>query len=165
LNDHGCIKLADFGFSIIDLGKCSSFVGTVDYMSPEILIKKMYSFEVDWWALGVLIYEIMSGQGLTPFRKTMLDSDQDVYKRILNYEVIWNDSITGSVRELIQSIFKRNGAGIKGAIAIKAAKWFNERPKIDWKMDEDSVSAIYVSFGVEVNQRVDAECERHFNDF
>ncbi len=65
INYNGHIKLADFGFAKIlgDCGRTYTLCGTPEYLAPEIIKgkKKGYSKSVDWWALGILIYEMLVG--------------------------------------------------------------------------------------------------------
>lgn len=62
------VKLIDFGFSIVipPESKVNVFCGTPSYMSPEIVNKMDYSYEVDIWALGIVLFKILSGY--FPFR-------------------------------------------------------------------------------------------------
>ncbi len=66
LNENGYIKIVDFGISkMLNLGakeRTYSIRGTPEYMAPEILKKKGYSYHVDWWALGTLAFEMLTGQ-------------------------------------------------------------------------------------------------------
>ena len=69
LLDHtGHLLLTDFGLSKVseDGGRCKSLLGTPEYMAPEILQGKSYGFEVDWWSLGALTYDLITGS--PPFR-------------------------------------------------------------------------------------------------
>ncbi len=65
LNGEGHIKIADFGMckeNIKDGFGTETFCGTPDYIAPEIIRRTKYGASVDWWALGVLMYEMMCGQ-------------------------------------------------------------------------------------------------------
>ena len=66
---NGHAKLTDFGMSKILVSPedyCKTFCGTPNYIAPEIINNKKYSFLVDWWAFGVLCFELMCG--FSPFR-------------------------------------------------------------------------------------------------
>lgn len=60
----GHLKLTDFGLSkdISAVKSTHSFCGTADFMAPEVIEKKSYSFPVDWWGLGILTYEFYYGE-------------------------------------------------------------------------------------------------------
>lgn len=107
----------------------SSFCGTPDYIAAEIVAGKPYNKSVDWWSLGVLIFELVSGK--TPFGD---DSSDKIYDNIQAGNIKWNTTIRGPCREVIGALLKvdpkdRLGSGIGGAKDIKAVEWFST---INW---------------------------------
>ena len=67
LNEDGYIQLTDFGLAKIiePEAQARSYCGTLEYMAPEILRDQGHSFQVDWWALGIITYEMIVG--FTPY--------------------------------------------------------------------------------------------------
>jgi len=62
VNTDGYLKLTDFGFSKVVKTSTYTLCGTPEYMAPEILLNKGHGKAVDWWALGILIYEMNNGK-------------------------------------------------------------------------------------------------------
>eukprot|EP00035_Acanthoeca_spectabilis_P039196 m.59900 g.59900 ORF g.59900 m.59900 type:complete len:512 (-) comp9484_c0_seq1:222-1757(-) len=78
---NGNMKLIDFGTAkrLDDkTHRTYTFCGTQEYMAPEVITNRGYSFEVDWWAIGVVVYEFRTG--VTPFKKS--ESELDILRRI-----------------------------------------------------------------------------------
>jgi len=83
---RGYIKLVDFGNArvVSDSAQCFTFCGTPEYMAPEIVTGEPHSLPVDWWAIGVLLYEMLLGH--TPFSQRGSDEpNTKIYLRILAY--------------------------------------------------------------------------------
>lgn len=129
LDATGHIKLADFGFARILHGRTRSFCGTPDYIAYEIVVNKEYNHSVDWWSLGVLIFELMTGK--TPFRAK---TSEQIYENIQNMNIQWLPNLRGSCMDLIQRLLVNNPAfrlGYRlGAPEIKMHSWFNT---VNWK--------------------------------
>ena len=64
VSGDGYLKLTDFGFAKIVKGRTYTLCGTPEYIAPEILLNKGHGKPVDWWALGILIYEMNHGKKL-----------------------------------------------------------------------------------------------------
>lgn len=65
LDQEGFLKIADFGLCKEGMGykdKTSTFCGTPEFLAPEVLTEPWYTRAVDWWGLGVLIFEMLVGE-------------------------------------------------------------------------------------------------------
>ena len=68
LDSEGHIKVTDFGLAkgnMADGERTNSFIGTMEYMAPEIIQGKGHGKDVDWWSVGILLFEMMTG--MPPF--------------------------------------------------------------------------------------------------
>ncbi|XP_042443232.1 phototropin-2-like [Zingiber officinale] len=110
----------------------NSFVGTEEYIAPEIITGAGHSSAIDWWALGILLYEMMYGR--TPFRGK---NRQKTFANILRKDLTFPSSIPVSLaaRQLIHGLLNRdpvNRLGSKtGANEIKQHSFFRE---INWPL-------------------------------
>lgn len=129
LDATGHIKLADFGFARILNGKTKSFCGTPDYIAWEIVANKDYTHSVDWWSLGVLIFELVAGK--TPFRAKSSDL---IYENVIELNIQWTPAIFGLCKDMIQKLLVTNPAfrlGHRlGSPEIKMHMWFSS---LNWK--------------------------------
>uniref|UniRef100_A0A3Q3BNN3 non-specific serine/threonine protein kinase n=1 Tax=Kryptolebias marmoratus TaxID=37003 RepID=A0A3Q3BNN3_KRYMA len=103
---QGHIKLTDFGLSkesIHDGNVTHTFCGTIEYMAPEILTRSGHNRAVDWWSLGALMYDMMTGS--PPFtaenRKKTID-------KILKCKLNLPPYLTVDARDLIKQLLKKN---------------------------------------------------------
>ena len=65
LDSEGFVKIADFGLCKEGMGygdRTSTFCGTPEFLAPEVLTEPSYTRAVDWWGLGVLIFEMLVGE-------------------------------------------------------------------------------------------------------
>ena len=61
LINFGVLKISDFGWSVYTEDERTTFCGTLDYVSPEVVCGKNYDFRVDVWSIGILCYELLVG--------------------------------------------------------------------------------------------------------
>uniref|UniRef100_A0A8D3E597 Ribosomal protein S6 kinase n=1 Tax=Scophthalmus maximus TaxID=52904 RepID=A0A8D3E597_SCOMX len=133
LNNQGHVKLTDFGLckeSIHDGTVTHTFCGTIEYMAPEILMRSGHNRAVDWWSLGALMYDMLTGA--PPFtgenRKKTID-------KILKCKLSLPPYLTQEARDLLKRLLKRNassrlGAGAGDATEVQAHPFFRH---INWE--------------------------------
>jgi len=132
LDKDGHIKIADFGLCKEDIewGKFTkTFCGTPEYLAPEVLEDNDYGRSVDWWGVGVVMYEMMVGR--LPFYNR--DHDK-LFELILMDEVRFPKSISEDAKSLLGSLLikdpmKRLGGGPEDAEAVKRHEFF---ASINW---------------------------------
>lgn len=133
LDAEGHVRITDFGMckeGVDEDHLASTFCGTPDYIAPEILREIPYGFTVDWWSLGVLVFEMLSGQ--PPFEA---DTEEDLFDSIMNDEVFYpawlnKDSVAICKGLLIKDPVKRICSDyVKSESQIKALPFFKT---IDW---------------------------------
>mmetsp|Transcript_27661 Transcript_27661/g.81348 ORF Transcript_27661/g.81348 Transcript_27661/m.81348 type:complete len:375 (+) Transcript_27661:91-1215(+) len=78
LDGRGFLKLVDFGFAKRVADRTWTLCGTPEYLAPEMVRGEAYSFSVDWWALGMLLFEMLAG--VPAFRSA---DPAEVYRKIL----------------------------------------------------------------------------------
>ncbi|KAK7677768.1 Serine/threonine protein kinase, AGC [Cerrena zonata] len=132
LDYTGHIALCDFGLcklNMKDSDTTNTFCGTPEYLAPEILYNQGYSKVIDWWTLGVLLYEMLSG--LPPF----FDENTDVmYQKILNDPLVFGDEISPQARSILTKLLDRDPTrrlGVNGADEIKSHPFFSQNIDFD----------------------------------
>ncbi|XP_034274213.1 ribosomal protein S6 kinase alpha-5 isoform X3 [Pantherophis guttatus] len=139
LDSDGHVVLTDFGLSkefVNDENeRAYSFCGTIEYMAPDIVRggNTGHDKAVDWWSLGVLMYELLTGA--SPFTVDgERNSQTDISRRILKSEPPYPQEMTALAKDLIQCLLmkdpkKRLGCGSGSADEIKQHSFFK---KINW---------------------------------
>jgi len=79
--ENGYIKLIDFGTAKEIKDKTKSIIGTAQYMAPEVILGELYSFEIDYWSIGICLYEFCCG--MLPFGENEEDPT-NIYVSIIN---------------------------------------------------------------------------------
>uniref|UniRef100_A0A672NUV9 non-specific serine/threonine protein kinase n=1 Tax=Sinocyclocheilus grahami TaxID=75366 RepID=A0A672NUV9_SINGR len=133
LDSDGHVVLTDFGLSKEFLEeekeRTYSFCGTIEYMAPEIIRGKAgHGKVVDWWSLGILMFELLTGA--SPFTlEGERNSQSEVSKRILRCEPPFPSIIGRLAQDLLRRLLvkdphKRLGSGPRGAEEIKSHAFF-----------------------------------------
>jgi serine/threonine protein kinase len=125
----GHIRFIDFGFAKQIVDRTYTLCGTPEYLAPEIVRGEGCSYSSDWWAYGVLVYEMLVGE--TPF---VDENEGRMYQLISQGEFSFPIGIDETTQDLIRGLLevdvsKRLGCAASGAEEIKRHPWFTG---IEW---------------------------------
>ncbi|KAJ3201686.1 hypothetical protein HDU82_007923 [Entophlyctis luteolus] len=132
LDSNGHIVLTDFGLSkdhLVYGQQTNTYCGTAAYLAPEVLIGNGYDWSVDWWSLGIVFYEMMTG--LPPFFSENVNL---MYTKILHDELLFPGGFSKEAQSFISALVERNrerrlGAGHTDALELKQHPYFS---RMDW---------------------------------
>ena len=131
ITKSGYLKLTDFGFAkYLDNDKTYTLCGTPEYLAPEIILNKGHGKPVDWWTMGILLYEMLVG--IDPFSD---DDPMAIYQKIVKGKIHFPKDIDKDAKSLIKHLLngdttKRFGCLKNGVKDIATHRFFD---KFNWR--------------------------------
>ncbi|KAG9346349.1 hypothetical protein JZ751_006660, partial [Albula glossodonta] len=186
LDDAGHVRLSDLGLAVeLPPGKdkTKGYAGTPGFMAPELLQSKEYDYTVDYFTLGVTLYEMIAAKG--PFRvRGEKVENTEVARRILNDPAVYSDSFSADCKAICEGLlekdplkrlgFKNNSCDeLKNQPFFKNLNWgrleagmlkppFVPDPKMVYAKDIDDVGAFSTIKGVVIDNK-DTEFYNEFS--
>jgi len=135
IDREGYAKITDFGLSKENIKSnkdAMTLCGTPEYLAPEVIEKKGHGKPVDWWSLGCIIFEMLTGN--PPFQIGKDESKEVLFTKIRNCDIKFPDAISAECKDLLGRIFvpdpeKRIGSGPTGGQELVEHPWF---AGVDW---------------------------------
>uniref|UniRef100_A0A4W3IPE3 non-specific serine/threonine protein kinase n=1 Tax=Callorhinchus milii TaxID=7868 RepID=A0A4W3IPE3_CALMI len=148
ITSMGHIKLTDFGLSKIGLMSLTTNLyeghiekdarefldkqvcGTPEYIAPEVILRQGYGKPVDWWAMGIILYEFLVG--CVPF---FGDTPEELFGQVISDEIAWpdgDDALPPDAQDLISKLLRQNPMerlGTGSAYEVKQHRFFTD---LDW---------------------------------
>lgn len=136
IDKDGYAKLTDFGLSKENIKTnqdTKTLCGTPEYLAPEIVERKGHGRAVDWWSVGCIIYEMLTGS--PPFI-IKNDNREELFESIKNCSINLPDHITPQCKDLLSKLFvadpdQRLGGGPDDGLELMNHPWF---AGVDWNM-------------------------------
>ena len=161
IDSFGHIKITDFGFAkkLKKEGKTYTTCGTPECLAPEVILGLGQDKAVDYWALGILMYELLNGN--TPFHA---DTYKETYQKILKSSVEFPKKISKEAKDLLQQLLEKDpksriGCLKNGINDIKNHKWFKN---IKW--DQIQNRNVKSPFIIEIDDESDTKYFGQYKD-
>jgi len=127
ISSTGHVALTDFGLAkeeVDEDSRANTFCGTIEYMSPEMVKGEPYGKTTDWWSVGILMFDMLSGN--PPFRNK---NRKRLQEEILNKKITMNKYWHYTTHSILKGLIERNVdkriklSGIKAHPFFKSIKW------------------------------------------
>ena len=131
INKNGYLKLTDFGFAkYLNNEKTYTLCGTPEYLAPEIILNKGHGKPVDWWTMGILLYEMLVG--IDPFSD---DDPMKTYQKIIKGKINFPKDFDKNAKSLIKHLLTADTTKRYGCLKNGVKDILNHRLFIgyDWK--------------------------------
>ena len=168
LDELGHIKLTDFGLSKImnniEKDKTYTICGTPIYVAPEVLTGQGYNKLVDWWSLGVLLYEFLAGY--SPYKEARVKIDIKIYKKKLEQDPLISDCAFDLIKKLctfdVNKRIGKNVSDIKNHPFFKGIDWIKlekkeitppYKPKIKYAGDVGNFDTMFTEMSLNSTKR------------
>lgn len=129
IDKQGHVKITDFGFAKVVQDKTYTLCGTPEYLAPEIIQSKGHNKNVDWWALGVLVFEMLAGY--PPFYD---DNPLGIYQKIMDGYYEFPPHVEPKARDLVKSFLCADRSLRLGYPRV--SKWENTNCFLFFRMDQ-----------------------------
>jgi serine/threonine protein kinase len=125
-NDQGHLKLTDMGLAKFVIGKTFTTCGTPDYFAPEIITSSGHTNAVDWWTLGILVFELLTGN--PPFEAAI---PMQIYQKVLKGKITFGSACQGNAESLVKALLKKEPSERLpmrpgGTANIKSHAWYSK---------------------------------------